>query len=247
MMKHTKWVVLAILACAVGLAAQQPPPAEPQKAPANTVQSTSPSGSKAPDELIIDGKSMGKRVPQKDGDICALCNQPVEVSDPVYLVRGQRVPVHAAEMAAPDAGSRLKSVLALIRPRGAFIGAEPGPSDLSDAWFFFGLYVLIGLLFGALAAHHALNAGHNPIAWFFAALVFNAFGYLALLTRPKREVVAPAGIPKGLGKIAATYSPQACPKCGATNHPSATQCLGCSAKLSPHMDSEVVRAGLSAK
>jgi hypothetical protein len=161
------------------------------------------------------------------------------------MVHGQRVPLHAAEMAEPGAAARLQTLLAQLRPRGAFIG-ESAPAELSAGWFFFGVYVLIGLLFGALCAHRALHTGYNPISWFIAGLVFSALGYLVLLTRPKREVIAPAGIPSGLGKIAATYAPAACPKCGTENHPTAAQCLGCGASLHPQLTSEVSRAGLRA-
>jgi hypothetical protein len=48
----------------------------------------------------------------------------------------------------------------------------------------------------------------------------------------------------GLGKIAATHAPERCPKCGALNHPSAAQCLGCGAILSPGVEPEVRRVGL---
>ena len=105
----------------------------------------------------------------------------------------------------------------------------------------------MGLIFAAVCAHRALHTGYNPIQWFLIGLVFTAFGYLALLTRPRREVVAPAGIPPGLGKIALTYKPEPCAKCGYTNHPSAAQCLGCGAKLTPQMTSEVARAGVPAR
>ncbi len=199
--------------------------------------------SQAPNELVVDGQVVGKKVPPRPGDICALCYEPIDQDDAVYLVRGQRLPIHTAEIDASMA-ARLKGVLAQIRPRGAFLGAEPQAAGLSKAWFFFGSYVLTGLLFGAICAHRALHAGHNPILWFGVGLIFTVFGYLALLTRPRREVFAPAGLPPGLGKISATYAPEACPKCGFTNHPSAIQCLGCGAKLAPHTTSEVARVGL---
>ncbi len=243
-MKHLGWLLLIALAGSASLAAQSP--AETQQAPAVSEHPAASHEHGAPDELVMDGKVVGRRVPQKGGEICALCNQPIGASDPVYLVHGQRVPLHAAELAEPGVTARLETLLAQLRPRGAFLGAESAPAELSAGWFFFGIYVLIGLLFGALCAHRALNTGYNPISWFFVGLVLSLLGYLALLTRPKREVVAPAGIPSGLRKIAATYAPAACPKCGTENHPSAAQCLGCGAKLSPQLTSEVSRARLRA-
>jgi hypothetical protein len=232
-MKHPRWLVLVVLVFSAVLAAAQQQP-----------QAPSPSH-ESHDELVVDGKVVGKRVPHKPGDVCALCNQPTDPTDPTYLVHGQRVPLHAAEMKDPSAAGQLKGFLALLRPRGAFIG-QSAPAELSLGWFIFGLYFLGGLLFAAMGAHRALHTGYSPISWFFVGLVFSALGYLYLLTRPKREVVAPAGIPPGLGKISLTYAPQACPKCGTENHPSAAQCNGCKASLSPQLTSEVARAGLRA-
>jgi len=138
---------------------------------------------------------------------------------------------------------------------GALLGADsnqPGMTNragndqpnVSRVWIYGGLYVLLGLVFAAICAHRALHVGYSPWAWFWLGLVLNAFAYLLLLTRPKREVRAPAGVPLGLGKIAATHAPQRCPKCGAFNHPSALRCLGCGASLSPGVESEVSRVGL---
>jgi hypothetical protein len=231
-MKHPRWLILVVLVFSAALAAAQ------QQAPSSVHESH--------DELIVDGKAVGKRVPHKAGDICALCNQPTDANDPTYMVHGQRVPLHAAEMKDPSAASQLKGFLALLQPRGAFIG-QSASAELSLGWFIFGMYFLVGLLFAAMSAHRALNAGYSPISWFFVGLVFSAVGYLFLLTRPKREVLAPAGIPPGLGKISLTYNPQACPKCGTENHPSAAQCSGCKANLSPQMTSEVARAGLGTR
>jgi hypothetical protein len=174
--------------------------------------------------------------------------------DPVYLVQGQRVPVHAEE--EREFLSNPRKYLMRLKPMGgALLGADsnqPGMANragnnqqkVSRAWIYGGLYVLLGLVFAALCAHRALHVGYSPGAWFGLGLVLNAFAYILLLTRPKREVRAPAGVPSGLGKIAATHAPQRCPKCGAFNHPSAVQCLACGASLSPRVESEVRRIGL---
>jgi hypothetical protein len=233
-MKHPRWLVFVVLLFSAALATAQQQP----QAPSSLHDSHG--------ELVVDGKVVGQRVPHKAGDICALCNRPTEAGDPTYLVHGQRVPLHADEMTDPSASSKLRGFLAQLQPRGAFIG-QSAPAELSLAWFYFGLYFLVGLLFAAVCAHRALHAGYNPISWFFIGLAFTAFGYLYVLTRPKREVEAPAGIPRGLRKISSTYAPQACPKCGTENHPSAAQCSGCKAALSPQLTSEVARAGLSAR
>jgi hypothetical protein len=77
-------------------------------------------------------------------------------------------------------------------------------------------------------------------------LVFHVFAYIALLVLPRGAGEAPAGVPKGLKKIAATHQPVACPGCGELNHPSATKCVGCGGTLVARISSEVSRAGLRA-
>jgi len=127
-------------------------------------------------------------------------------------------------------------------PRGAFLGAGES-AGISSMWFWAGLYVVAGLVFGALAAHRALQTGNRALTWFGVGFVFTLPGYLYLLTRPKQKMDAPAGVPPGLRRIAATSSPEPCPGCGAMNHPAAAQCIGCGGKLTPRFVSEAQRAG----
>ena len=229
--------LLAFAALALGAGAQTPQaPAQTQAAPA------SPSA-QVPDEVAVNSTTVARRVPPKPGDICLICNHPVEDDDVVFLVRGQRVPIHLSELAT-DLRAQLRELLGQLEPRGAFIGAEQSQPTLSSAWFFMGLYILAGLVFAALCAHRALHVGHSPFVWFVVGLVLNAFGYLLLRTRPKHAVPAPAGVPSGLRKIAATYAPHPCPGCGTLNHPSASACSGCGGKLEPKTVSEVARVGL---
>lgn len=179
----------------------------------------------------------------RPGEICLVCNDPLHAGDAVYLVQGQRVPIH---LGACDSKlrSRLQYYLAQLRPRGAFLGDEGERPALSRVWFFAGLYILLGLIFAALCAHYALDAGRSPVAWFGVGLVLNAVGYLLLLTRPKRDILAPGGVPKGLHKVATTHAPQPCLECGGENHPSARRCIHCGAALEPLLDSEAERARL---
>jgi hypothetical protein len=127
------------------------------------------------------------------------------------------------------------------QPRGAFLGAGES-AGMSSIWFWAGLYVVAGLVFGALAAHRALRTGNRALAWFGIGFIFTFPGYLYLLTRPKKEMEAPAGVPRGLHKIAATHEPEPCPACGAMNHPAAAHCISCGGKLAPRMLSEAQRA-----
>jgi len=204
--------------------------------------------------VVIDGQVVGPRVRANPGETCIVCDNPVGPDDSVYLVQGQRAPVHAAE--EREFLSHPGRYLMRLKPLGgALLGADsnqPGMANragnnqqsVSHAWIYCGLYVLLGLVFAAICAHRALHVGYSAWAWFGLGLVLNAFAYILLLTRPKREIRAPAGVPSGLGKIAATHAPQHCPKCGAFNHPSAVRCLECGASLSPGVESEVRRVGL---
>ncbi len=236
--------VVSILALATLLAAGREPTQE-QLAPqaqAATEQAASESA-QVPGEVVMNRTTVAKRVPPKPGDICIVCNHPVSKDDVVFLVSGHRVPLHLAELTS-DVRGQLESLLAQFEPRGAFIGAEQAQAALSKVWFFAGSYILVGLVFAAICAHRALHMGHSPAAWFVVGLLLNVLGYLMLLTRPKREVQAPAGVPAGLRKVAVTYAPEPCPACGTLNHPSASACLGCGGKLQPKTVSEVARAGL---
>jgi hypothetical protein len=185
----------------------------------------------------------GERVQPKPGEICVVCNKPIGPEDLVYLVDGQRVPVHRGSCDAQLHADPTK-YLARMRPRGALLDASSVSTQASYGWLYLGFYALAGLVFAALAAQRAFHVGRRPLVWLILGLVGNLPAYIVLLALPKREVRALAGIPRGLGKIASTYSPQACPKCGAENHPSARECSGCGAKLNPATESEAARAGL---
>jgi hypothetical protein len=183
------------------------------------------------------------QVQPQTGDVCLVCNKPIESDDVVYLVDGQRVPVHRG-----DCDARLHAhptkYLAKMKPRGALLDAGSVSSGASFDWLYVGLYVLAGLVLGGLAAQRALHVGRRPLIWLVLGLVGNVAAYAVLLALPKRQVRTLAAIPSGLAKIASTYSPQACPKCGAENHPSARECSGCGTKLNPTMESEAARVGL---
>ncbi len=232
--------------------ARQAPSAAPPGAPApkgREVGGDAANGKLAaepPDELVVDGKVIGRRVLARAGDFCIIDKEDLHPGDAVYLVNGQRVALHW-----PDCYRVLQANpqehLAPLQPRGAFLFALGERSPLAGGWFLFGTYILLGLAFAALCAHQALHRGRNPVAWFGAGLLFNAFAYAVLILRPAQPVAAPAGIPSGLGKIAATFAPSPCPKCGYENHPSAKRCSGCGAALSPRIESEVTRAGLSGR
>jgi len=238
-MKLRSLVFPLLLCCGAAYAAN---PQAREATPAERSAALGEPATDVPTMRLPDGRE-AKRVEPREGDICAECYHAVDKKDVVYQVEGQRIALHKQEVRADFAG-QLLSLLAQAQPHGAFLSAAQR-AGVSPAWFFIGLYVLAGLLFGALAAHRALGRGYPPLEWFLLALVFTLPGYLYLLTRPAREVFAPAGVPAGVGRIASTYEPQTCMACGAENHPSAHGCSRCGATLAPKMKSEVERAGLA--
>ncbi len=183
-------------------------------------------------------------VEPRAGETCIVCEKAIGATDRVYEVEGQRVAVHAG--ACDNAFTREPGrYLARLKPRGAFLGAEPnlGP-NISWRWFAFGIYVFLGLVFGALCAYRAVNRALKPWPWFLAGFFLNLFGFLALVTRPAGDS-SMAGLPPGLVKVPTTYSPRVCPRCGRLNHPSATSCVECGNKIEPLVTSEVTRVGLA--
>ena len=169
--------------------------------------------------------------------MCFLCNQPIEASDVVYQVDGQRLGVHLT-LCDGKLREQPQRWVARLKARGAFLSAPLDRGALSTGWFLAGLWVLAGLVFAGLCAHRALHTGRRMVPWFFAGLAFNSLAYVVLLTRPK---LAAAPVPSGLRKVAATWDPLPCTACGSTNHPGASQCLACGARLKPVLASEATR------
>jgi hypothetical protein len=194
-------------------------------------------------QLIVNGKVLGQEVPPRPREICVVCKRPIGTEGVVYLVKGQRFPLHVPACYEKFRKNPL-SFLAMLQPHGAFLGASGETHDLSFGWFLAGLYVLVGLVFAALCAQRAMSSGRSPAAWFGAGLALNALGYLLLLTLPKHAIHDPGGVPEGLGKVPVTFAPQPCPTCGRMNHPAADRCADCGEKLRPAVSSEVGKAGL---
>jgi hypothetical protein len=231
-----RWPVIFLAVVVMPSAFGQEPPRPAQAASQSPASQTPPNS-----ELTLNGKPLGRSVPPRAGDICIVCKRPLGTEGVVYLVNGQRVPIHFVVCYNAFAKEPQK-FLAFLQPHGAFLGAGSEEQGLSFGWFYAGLYVLVGLVFAALCAHRAIHSGRNPAAWFAAGLVFNALGYLVLLTRPRQQ--AAADVPEGLGKVAATYAPLPCPDCGALNHPAADRCAECGNKLQSTVSSEVDKLGL---
>jgi len=188
---------------------------------------------------------LGPAAAPRAGETCMVCKKPVGPADRVYSVDGQRAPVHTANCDAllkHDPGRYLDS----LRPRGAFLGAEPSRGfAVSWVWVIAASYVLLGLVCGGLCSYRALDRGFDPLRWFFAGFFLNVVAAAFLLTR-RAETAASrhGGVPRGLAKVPATYAPQSCHGCGKLNHPAAGSCAGCGRKLEPQVASEVGKTGL---
>ena len=222
--------------------------------PAKKKMSPSASGqplaevAEAPDQLVVGGKVVGKRVEPEPGEFCLVCNLRLHGGDAVYLVQGQRVAVHLGAcldehgVCIEHLSAEPSRWLSPLKPGGAFLSARGDQVALSPFWFFAGLYILLGVVFAGACAHQAVQKALPPIPWFFAGLFLNAVGYLVLVTRPSGQASQlPEGVPEGLRKVPLTHSFAECPKCGYHNHPSAQSCLGCGAAMTPSFESEAAR------
>lgn len=129
-------------------------------------------------------------------------------------------------------------------PQGALFQEATEPSSpLKDAWLVLGLYVVAGLVAGALCGYLAVGRGLSPLPWFFAGLLLNVVALGAvLLTRGSADLSRfPGGIPAGLTKVPTTRAPQRCSRCSADNHPAARVCLSCGSRLEPLVEAETDR------
>lgn len=243
---------LGILLAVIGISCVTPPPlrSEQQTDPSSSAPSATSQDSAdpavVPEHLTVEGKAVGHRVAARDGEICLTCGKAITKDDVTYTVDGQRVPVHKGKCVGALAAKPVEW-LSKLKPRGAFLDAGAATLGLSSGWLVLGLYVLTGLIFSALAAHRAFSVGRDPLLWLVVGFLTNIAGFAVLLMLPRQEVHALAGVPAGLGKVAATYSPEACPACGAENHPSARVCSGCGGALTPRIVSEAQRAGLASR
>lgn len=200
---------------------------------------------KLPEELALRDGTKARQTAPKPGDICVSCNHRIDEHDTVFLIRGHRLPIHLREIQA-DLGAQLTQLLARVEPQSALFQVSEGGPARSILWLLAGSYVLMAVIFAALSSQRALMKGYSPSLWLALGLLFHVFAYAALLALPGRAVEAPAGMPKGLKKIAATHQPVSCPACGELNHPSATKCIGCGGTLVARISSEVGRVGLPA-
>ncbi len=220
-------------------------PIQPRTLTAVAQEQASRESRQPPEELALQDGTRVKRAAPKPGEICIYCNHPVGEHDAVFLARGHRLPIHLSEVPT-DLQAQLTKFVNRLEPQSALFQVSERNPPGSILWLLAGSYILMALIFAALVSQRALTKGYSPSLWLALGLVFHVFAYAVLLALPRRRVEAPAGIPKGLKKIAATHQPVPCPGCGELNHPSATKCAGCGGTLVARISSEIAPAGLRA-
>jgi hypothetical protein len=177
--------------------------------------------------------------PARDGETCIVCNGRVSQYDRAYVIGGQRVAVMR------DMESQLfsnpRKYAGRLQPRGLMTSSEK-PAAGSNALLYGGVYVLAGLVCGALCAHMAMAKGLSAWRWFGLGFLFSLLA-CAWLGAHRPTGTQASG--SGLEKIRATREPVRCPHCTGTNHPAAAKCSHCGAALEPSAPSEpaVIRAG----
>lgn len=183
-----------------------------------------------------------------EGEQCLVCRQPIEGETAVQIRYKGRVFYVKESMldefrADPDVYFRK-----LQARSGLFDEAAMEGPPMHRGWLWAGIYVAVGLVFGALCASLALGRGRRPLPWLVAGLLGNVVALAVLLARNPSSGGATetggAGSLGPLGRIATTRAPRECPRCGAPNHPAAGACSSCGAALEPLARSEAERIGL---
>jgi hypothetical protein len=177
---------------------------------------------------------------------CGHATDAVSTSRPIDH-RGRRVaacsePCAERFAADPDAlfarfetrGAWFDEPAAARRPGG---GSAPPLTQLLSGWFWFGAWIVLGLIGAAWSAYLALSKGLAPLPWLLRGLAFNLLAVLAVALKRPVAVAQP-----GLAKIATTAAPVDCRECGGPNHPAARRCVGCGAPIETGVESEARRA-----
>jgi len=152
-----------------------------------------------------------------------------------FLYRGRRITM--ARDALPLFEASPDRYFAALGPRSALF-QEDVSSPVRYGWLLLGLYVLTGLVCGAVCVHLAIRKGHPPAAAFATGFLANVLGLGWTFLRPGDRV----DLPSHLLKLPLTSDPINCPTCGRANHPSARRCKGCGSTLTPLSSSDIDRA-----
>jgi len=173
-----------------------------------------------------------------DGEQCLVCSKAIEGEEAVAVRYKGRI-FHVKESMLDELRRDPDAYFRKLQARsGLFDEVAMEGRPLETGWLAVGLYVVLGLVCGALSAGMALARSRRALPWFFAGLVGTVVALVALV------LAGPAGdgartLPAGLAKIPSTRAPLPCPRCGAENHPAASTCTTCGASLSPAVAAEI--------
>jgi hypothetical protein len=127
-----------------------------------------------------------------------------------------------------------------IEPRAALYSAPRIDRPTYSPWvLFISLFVVAGLLSGAVTSYVAVQKGLSGLNWFVLGFALNVIAVVIVFFCRGREMLFRA---EGLCKAPQTHEPLVCPHCGSSNHPAASRCSRCGTAMDPKVQSEVVRA-----
>ena len=128
-----------------------------------------------------------------------------------------------------------------IEPRAALYSTPRVDRPSYGPWvLYISLFVVAGLVSGAVTSYVAVQKGLGGRNWFLLGLALNVVAIVMVFLCRGREMLFQT---KGLCKTPQTHAPLVCPNCGNSNHPSAVRCNGCDTAMDPKVQSEVVLAG----
>ena len=176
-----------------------------------------------------------------DGEQCLVCRQLIYQGDIVEVRYKGRTFHVAAKMIEDFKADPDRYFRSMQAHGGLFDESAFETPDMDLGWLGFGVYILVGLVFGAICSYAALNRGLSGTTWFAAGLIGNVLAWGAFYLT-QRGVARRDDRSRGLSKIPATRLPVDCPACGESNHPSASACGGCGEPLEPSIEPETARA-----
>ncbi len=219
--------------------AQEPPTSTSTTATSTT--STSTASTHTEDPWEIDPAEVLDQRPGQ-GERCLVCGQRIR-GDEIVELRFRGRTFHVAAKMLSDFEDNPEAYFQSLQARTAlFDESAVVERAMSRGWLLLGLYVLLGLISAAICGYLAVTKALPPLSWFFAGLVGNVAAIFVLLATPKGDAsTLPAGIPRGLAKVATTRSPLACAACGHLNHPAARSCGHCGKPFTPSIEPETAR------
>ena len=177
---------------------------------------------------------------------CLVCGKSHNNADHKINYKGMGIPLCSSGCLEhyKDAKSdrKLDPITAKIEPRAALFQDDSNPKDpLAKLFFWFGYYVLFGLVFGGATSYLAIQKGCNPWSSFLFGFLLNILGFVVVFMKPKQKMQFSS---EGLTKVPKTRNEIFCSKCGHSNHPSAKNCNECGQKTKGSIRSEVQAVGL---